>query len=159
MGGRTEYGGVGMFTELVCEGPLPLRQTGICPECEGPVFLGIRKGASRNTKGVASPKGRFTSILLAAEACGVSESTAKGYVRRGSFGWRYTGETHASQKVSTVEKKYCSVKCRESWHSRNKDYEPRNERVAFALRLLKFMEKQFPEQTRKMREGFKRKEE
>lgn len=146
------------LTELTCDILIP-RQTGVCPGCDGPVMVGLRKGASRGTKGVATPKGRFKSLVDAAEAHGIARDAARSCIRRGVDGWRFTGETHPSQKVSTVAKKFCSTKCRDAWHSRNRDYEAHNERVAFALRLLKFMEKQFPEQTRKMREGFDRRKE
>lgn len=59
--------------------------------------------------------------------------------------------------ASRQRKKFCSDKCRDSWHSMHRDYEPRNTRVEFALTVLRFMEKQFPDQTVKMRSGFDKK--
>ncbi len=53
--------------------------------------------------------------------------------------------------------KYCSEKCRNSWHAMYREDEPRNTRIQFALTVLRFMEKQFPDQTAKMRQGFEKK--
>lgn len=59
--------------------------------------------------------------------------------------------------ASKRPKKFCTEKCRTDWHVRNRDCSVTNERKAFAMHLLKFMEKNFPEQLRKMRVGYEKK--
>lgn len=139
--------------EIIPQRGESLTPTGVCPECEGPIFPSFRTGFGRATKGVITPKGRYKSIMEAAIAHDILPATAASRVRNKSLGWRHTRETHKCEKVSPgAPKKFCSDKCRLTCRDRNRD-----ERIAFALRLLKFMEKNFPEQTTRMWQGFKTK--
>lgn len=147
-----------MQLELICEGGVIPPPT-MCKDCGRIVPIRYKTTGPR-VRGLLTPAGEFAHLEQAANANGLALTTVKSRCKRGKEGWGYSGKTYDNPRL-TIDKRvqFCDDKCRDSWHGRNRDYEPRNERIAFALRLLKFMEKQFPEQTRKMREGFKRKEE
>lgn len=110
------------------------------------------------TKEVSTPLGVFNGPREAAQAHGITLGAAWDRIERGSHGWVYTGKRKkAKALVPSKRQKFCSDKCRDSWHSMYRENEPRNTRIQFALTVLRFMEKQFPDQTVKMRTGFDRK--
>lgn len=112
----------------------------------------LKKVRVRSTKEIETTEGVFASVSLAAQAHGITYNCASCRAKRGTCGWRYTGNEHRSVKsVVTKRKRFCSKKCREAWHSKRRDYSAHHAREGFANYVLRFMEKTYGPQIAKMR--------
>lgn len=147
---------MGVVGALLCQETNQI-SAGLCRECMAPLPFVMRHYTGPRTKGVMAPDKMYKSAEEAAKAHNVSSN----YVRRlcrlgGDWCWAPTKHDSVETLVS-VRRKFCGAKCRNSWHSRHRDYEPKNSRVEFALHVLRFMEKTYGPQTEKMRTAWQSK--